>query len=86
MSEEKSDLEQLKGILPQFKKEDVAKVVEELGIKIPRERGPIELTVEKVGDKLIFQINPYALAKAGSCCNCNCEALPIRTLAANLAS
>lgn len=41
---------------------------------------PVELSVERIGDKLRFQIDPAALARAGSCCNCNTDALALANI------
>jgi hypothetical protein len=40
-----------------------------------------ELSVERVGNRLIVQIDPQAIRAAGNCCNCN-SAVDIASLGA----
>ena len=42
----------------------------------------VELPVERVGDRLIYQLDPQALARPGSCCNCNSHTLDLAALGA----
>ncbi len=57
-------------------------MAEERGLRGNR----VELTVEKVGDRLVFQVDPEGLARSGSCCNCNTNALQLEQLARELTS
>ncbi|MFW9940480.1 MAG: hypothetical protein ACFFFT_05525 [Candidatus Thorarchaeota archaeon] len=44
------------------------------------QKQPIDLIVERIGDKLQFHIDPAALAQSGSCCNCNTDAISLEEL------
>ncbi len=41
----------------------------------------VDITVQRIGDKVSFQLDPEALAKSGSCCNCNSQAFSLEALA-----